>query len=312
MAGSSRSEATGLHIAVTGASGLIGSALTQRLAERGHRITRLVRRSAGNGEVSWDPEGGRLEPRDLEGIQAIVHLAGEPVGARWTRVRKAHIRNSRVGGTRLLADRLAQLERPPRVLVSASAVGIYGDRGDEVLTEASPLGDAGDGFLVSVAREWEAAAEPARAAGIRVVYPRFGVVLSPAGGALSRMLPPFRFGLGGRIGSGSQWISWISIDDAIGAILHFLATDIRGPVNVTAPEPLTNRNFTRILARVLARPALIPVPATALRFAFGEMANETLLSSVRVLPSRLLQSGYRFQYPELEGALSHVLGREPK
>lgn len=312
MAVSSRPEATGLHVAVTGASGLIGSALIRRLAERGHRITRLVRRSAGTGEISWDPEGGRLDPRGLEGIQGIVHLAGEPVAARWTKARKTRIRDSRVRGTRLLAEGLAQLGRPPEVLVSASAIGIYGNRGDEVLTDTSSPGNGSEGFLVSVARDWEAAADPARAAGIRVVHPRFGIVLSPAGGALKKMLPAFRFGVAGPLGSGSQWMSWIAIDDAIGAILHILTTDLRGPVNVSAPEPLTNRDFTRVLARVLARPARIPVPAVVLRLVLGEMADEALLSSARVLPARLLESRYRFEYPGLEGALRHVLGRKPE
>jgi uncharacterized protein (TIGR01777 family) len=296
-------------IAVSGASGLIGTALVQELNQRGHRVTPMVRRVAGPGEISWDPAGGRLDPADLEGADGVIHLAGENVAARWTRARKARIRESRVNGTRLLSETLAGLRQPPAVLVSASAVGIYGNRRDEPLTEASSPGDPSD-FLVSVAREWEAATAPARAAGIRVVHARFGIVLSPKGGALKKMLPPFRLGLGGRIADGSQWMSWISLDDAVGAVLHLLSTDtLRGAVNTTAPEPVTNRDFTRALGRVLGRPTPFPVPAAVLRLVLGEMADSTLLTSARVLPSRLLESGYRFRYPDLESALRHVLGK---
>jgi uncharacterized protein (TIGR01777 family) len=300
-------------IAVTGASGLIGNSVTRKLTDLGHRVSRMVRRPAGSGEISWDPAAGRLDPADLEGVEAVVHLAGENVGARWTAARKARIRGSRVGSTRLLSETIARLGRRPRVLVSASAVGIYGNRGDEVLTEASPPGDPSDDFLVSVTEEWEHAAEPARSVGVRVVHPRFGLVLSPNGGALKKMLAPFRLGLGGRLGTGSQWMSWISIDDAVGAILHALQTEtLRGPVNVTSPEPVTNRDFTRILGRVLGRPALFVVPETALRIALGEMAESALLASVRAFPSRLLEAGYRFRYPDLASALGHVLRREPR
>jgi uncharacterized protein len=270
----------------------------------------MVRRTPGPGEISWDPAGGRLDPADLEGVDAVVHLAGENVGARWTAARKARIRNSRVAGTRLLSETITRLGRRPRVLVVASAVGIYGNRADEVLTEISPPGDPAD-FLVSVTEEWERAADPARDAGVRVVHTRFGLVLSPDGGALKKMLLPFRLGLGARLGSGSQWMSWISIDDAVGAILHTLEM-LSGPINVTSPDPVTNRDFTRILARVLARPALFTVPAVALRVMLGEMADAALLTSIRALPSRLLESGYRFNYPHLESALRHVLGRRPR
>lgn len=301
-----------LHLVVSGASGLIGSALISSLSGDGHRVIRLVRRPAGAGEITWDPATGRLDPGHLEGADGVVHLAGENVGARWTRGRKTRIRNSRVQGTRLLSETLARLERPPRVLVSASAVGIYGDRGNEILTEASPPGHPDRDFLVSVGLEWEAAAEAARAAGIRVVHPRLGVVLSPKGGALSKLLMPFRLGLGGRVGSGSQWMSWISLADAVGVLRHLLVAEaLHGPVNATAPEPVTNRDFTRILGRVLRRPTPFPLPATALRLALGEMADRTLLASTRVLPSQLLQSGYRFEHPDLEGALRHVLGKDP-
>jgi uncharacterized protein len=311
MASSFERKGPEFHIAVTGSSGLIGAALIQRFGEGHYRITRLVRRAAGPGEASWDPIGGRLDPAVLEGVDAVVHLAGENVGTRWTTARQRRIRESRVSGTKLLSQSIARLRRPPRVLISASAVGIYGNRGDEILTEASPAGDPSSDFLASVSLEWEGAADPARAAGIRVVHPRFGVVLSPAGGALSKMLLPFRLGLGGRLGRGTQWMSWISIDDAVGAIHHALETDtLRGPLNATAPNPLTNRDFTETLGRVLRRPTPFPVPAAALRLALGEMADETLLASTRVLPARLLQSGYQFRHPDIEGALRHVLGKE--
>lgn len=303
---------TRLHVAVTGASGLIGTALVGELIRQGHRVKPMVRRAPGPGEISWDPAGRRLNPADLEGMGAVVHLAGENVGARWTRARKARIRDSRVNGTRLLSETLAQVNQPPAVLVSASAVGIYGNRGNEPLSEASPPGDPSD-FLVAVAQEWEAAAEPAAAAGVRVLHPRLGLVLSPRGGALKRMLPPFRLGLGGQMGPGSQWMSWISIDDAIRAILHALFDEtLRGAVNATAPAPVTNRDFTRTLGRVLGRPTPFTIPAVALRLAFGEMADGALLTSVRVLPSRLLESGYRFRHPDLESALRHVLGKESR
>ena len=294
---------------MTGASGLIGSALRRRLEATGYRVTRLVRRPARVGEISWDPAAGRLEPGQLEGMDAVIHLAGENVGARWTAARKRRIRDSRIRGTRVLTEALARVRHRPRVLVSASAIGIYGNRGDEVLTENSPPNEAVPDFLMEVAEAWEAAADPARAAGVRVVHPRFGLVLSPAGGALGKMLLPFRLGLGARLGSGAQWISWISIDDVVGAILHvLLAESFSGPVNFVAPEPVRNRDFTAILARVLSRPAVLRAPAAALRLAMGEMATATLLASIRVVPKRLLASGYRFQHLDLETALEAMLG----
>jgi uncharacterized protein (TIGR01777 family) len=309
MSSSLRSQSR-LHIVVSGASGLIGSALVRRLATQGHRVTRLVRRAAGPGEIAWNPGAGSLEPAGLEGADAVVHLSGENVGARWSSERKARIRFSRVASTRLLSETLAGLQRPPEVLVSASAVGIYGNRGDDVVTEESPPGDPRD-FLVSVTREWEQAAEPARVEGIRVVHPRFGVVLSPAGGALRKMLLPFRLGLGARLGSGRQWMSWISIDDAVQVLHHALIDDrLQGPINVTSPEPVTNRDFTRTLARVLSRPALLAVPESALRLALGDMAEGTVLSSIRAVPARLLQAGYRFGHPDPESALRHVLHQD--
>jgi uncharacterized protein len=312
MTASSASSAR-LHVAVTGASGLIGSAVSRRLEAAGHRVTRLVRRAPGPGEIRWDPTAGSLDPAALDGADAVVHLSGENVGARWTAARKARIRSSRVASTRLLSETLAGLPRPPQVMVSASAVGIYGDRADEVLTEGSPPGDPDRDFLVSVAQEWEEAAEPARVEGIRVVHPRFGVVLSRAGGALRKMLLPFRLGLGGRFGNGQQWMSWISIDDAVKAVHHALVDDrLQGPVNVTAPEPVTNRDFTRTLGRALSRPAPFAVPEAALRLVLGEMAGGTVLSSARVVPARLLQAGFRFGHPDLESALRHVLQRDSR
>jgi hypothetical protein len=295
---------------VSGAGGLIGSALVRRLVAGGYPVTPLVRRTPEPGEIGWDPEAGRLDPRDLQGIEAIVHLAGENIGVRWTQARKARILGSRVKGTRLLSETVSRMAQPPRVLVSASAVGIYGDRGDQILTEESPLGGAHD-FLVSTGRQWEAAADAARAAGIRVVHPRLGLVLSRRGGALGRMLLPFRLGVGGRLGAGCQWMSWVSIDDAVSALLHLLLSEaVAGPVNVTSPAPVRNREFTRTLGRVLARPTVLPVPSWGLRLAFGEMADATLLASTRVMPQRLLGLGFRFEHPSLEPALRSVLREE--
>jgi uncharacterized protein len=304
-----RSQGT-LRVAVTGASGLLGSALTPFLTTGGHRVTPVTRQATPSDAIRWDPASGAIDVSAFEGFDAVVHLAGENVGVRWTDERKRRIRESRVDGTRLLAEALAELERPPRVLVAASAMGIYGDRGDEVLTEDStPSGPPGD-LLVDVGREWEAATEAARAAGIRVVNLRFGIVLTPAGGALGRMLPPFRAGVGGPLGSGKQWVSWISVDDAVGAMHHALFTEqLSGPVNAVAPEPVTSRTFAATLGRVLHRPAILPAPAPALKLLFGEMADTALLSSQRVSSARLLASGYSFRHARLESALRHVLGR---
>ncbi|MFZ5623952.1 MAG: TIGR01777 family oxidoreductase [Gemmatimonadota bacterium] len=296
------------HVLVSGASGLVGTALGPFLTTQGHRVTRLVRRAARADEIRWDPDHGLLDAAQLDGIDAIVHLAGASIAdGRWTDARRQLIRDSRRQGTRLLSETIARLERKPAVLVSASALGIYGDRADEILDENS---SPGDGFLADVCREWEAATRPAAEAGVRVVHVRFGVILSPAGGALRKMLLPFRLGLGGPLGPGTQWMSWISIDDAIGAIHHIMMTPtLAGPVNVVGPEPVTNRAFARTLGEVVHRPAIAAVPAPLLRAFFGEMAEATVLASQRGLPRRLLDSGYRFRHPTLGAALSHVLGR---
>jgi uncharacterized protein (TIGR01777 family) len=298
-----------MRVAITGASGLIGSSLVPFLTAGGHQVIRLVRREgAGPGEATWDAESGSLDGAALDGVEAVVHLAGENIaGGRWTDARKRRLRSSRIGPTGRLAQALASLPRPPRVLVSSSAVGYYGDRGDSWVTETSPSG--GD-FLGRLAVEWEAATEPAARGGIRVVNLRTGIVLSPGGGALGKMLTPFKFGVGGLLGPGTQYMSWIAMDDLLGAIRHALATaGLSGPVNAVAPEPVTNAVFTTTLAHVLGRPALAPVPAFALRLLFGEMADAALLSSIRVRPERLLASGYRFRFADLETALRHLLGR---
>ncbi len=298
-----------MQIAVTGSTGLIGSALVSLLKAKGQSVRRLVRdqRLAGTDQVFWDPVAGKLDPALLTGTEAIVHLAGENIVGRWTARKKVRIRDSRVNGTRLLADALARMESPPRILLSASAIGFYGNRGDELITEQA---EAGSGFLPEVCREWEAATGPAAGRGIRVASLRFGVVLSPAGGALAKMLPPFRMGLGGRLGNGAQYMSWITLDDAVEAIHHTLVTDsLTGPVNLVSPGSVTNRDFTRILARVLRRPALLPMPAAAARLLFGEMAEALLLGGARVDPARLRASSFPFRHPELDGALRELLGR---
>jgi len=298
-----------MRVAISGSHGLVGSALAPFLTAGGHEAARLVRQPASVGtDISWDPDNGRLDPVRLEGFDAVVHLAGESIAAgRWTPAKKARILESRVAGTRLLSETLAALKAPPRVLVTASAMGWYGDRGDEPLPEEASSGSL---FLSEVVRQWEAATEAARRRGIRVVPLRFGVILSAAGGALAKMLPPFKLGLGGPIGSGRQWMSWITLDDVLGVILHAIRSDtLAGPVNAVTPRPVTNTEFTRILARVLHRPAFFPMPAFAARMAFGQMADELLLASAKVVPAKLEATGYRFLYPDLEPALRHLLGR---
>lgn len=297
-----------MRILLTGATGLVGSALGPLLTTSGHEVVRLVRGTVKEAnEILWDPARRELATAQLEGLDAVVHLAGENIaGARWTAAVKERIRTSRVEGTRLLCETLAKLKQPPKVLVCASATGYYGDRGSEELTETSRQGS---GFLPEVCQAWEAACEPARQAGIRVVNLRIGVILSAQGGALQKMLLPFKLGGGGIVGSGKQYWSWIALDDVIGAIQHAIITDsLAGPVNATAPEPSTNYEFTKTLGRVLHRPTLIPMPGFAAQLLLGEMAKDLLLSSTRVQPKKLLDHGYQFRFPTLEPALQHLLG----
>ncbi|MFB3923617.1 MAG: TIGR01777 family oxidoreductase [Terriglobia bacterium] len=293
---------------ITGSTGFIGSALVRHLREEGHAVVPLLRTRVRPGEkgILWDIQSGTLDPRAVEGFDVVVHLAGESIGAgRWTLTRKATLRHSRVKGTRLLAETLASLAHPPKVLVCASAMGFYGDRGDEILTEES---SAGTGFLAELCQEWEAASEPAAEKGIRVTRLRIGLVLGAEGGALKQMLPPFRFGVGGRLGSGRQFMSWIALDDLVAVIEHAVTHDsLAGAVNAAAPNPVTNREFTTALGRVLDRPTIFPVPSLAVRILFGEMGDALLLSSARLAPARLLASGFQFRYPELEAALRHAL-----
>jgi len=299
-----------MHVLVSGSSGLLGRALTEALTTGGDRLTRLVRSQPqrDRDELHWDPQRGVLDVPALEDFDAVVHLAGENIAeGRWTAEKKRRIRSSRVESTRLLAGALAEVVRPPKVFVSASAIGYYGHRPNELLREDSP---SGSGFLPSVCREWEAAAEPAQRKGIRSVRLRFGMVLSADGGALAGMIGPFRMGVGGTIGRGDQYVSWVTLDDAVGAIHHALRTEaLAGAVNVVSPQPVPNRQFTKTLGRVLGRPTVAHMPAFAARLAFGQMADELLLCSARVEPARLLATGYVFGYPELEGALRHLLDR---
>ncbi|MEJ7618487.1 MAG: TIGR01777 family oxidoreductase [Pyrinomonadaceae bacterium] len=300
-----------MKVIISGASGLVGSALIPALLGEGHQVTRLVRRNPSAGQVNgvstllWDPESSTLDERSLN-HEVFVHLSGETVAERWREEKKRRIRDSRVKSTALIAERLSRLvAAPPRALICASAIGFYGDRGSEVLHEESA---PGSGFLAEVCREWEAAAEPARRAGIRVVHLRLGVVLSPEGGALAKMLTPFKLGVGGKVGGGDQWMSWIALDDVIEIIKFVIARDdVRGPVNVVSPHPVTNGEFTDTLGRVLSRPTFIPLPAFGARFAFGEMADALLLSSARVVPARLTEAGFAFAHPQLEEALRHLL-----
>lgn len=297
-----------LKVAVTGASGFLGSELTALLRSGGHEVIPLVRRAPSDDAIYWDPTRGEIELEKLEGVDAVVHLAGESIaGGRWTPSRKAAIRDSRVMGTKVIAQALAQLRQPPKVLVSASAIGFYGDRGDEVLDEGSA---AGTGFLAEVCQAWEAAADPARRAGIRVVHMRTGIVLSPRGGALAQMLLPFQMGAGGVIGSGRQWMSWIALSDLVAAFYAAIFLEgLEGPVNATAPNPVTNAEFTRTLGKVLGRPTILPMPEAAVRLVFGELGDALLLEGARVLPSKLDANGFEFAYPDLEGALRAELGR---
>lgn len=299
---------TALRILVTGSTGFVGSALVPFLSASGHRVGRLIRTlpRKGKSEFQWGPETGFIDTAHLEGMDGVVHLAGESIATdRWTAEKKARIRDSRVDGTRLLCDALAGLKQPPKVVVCASAIGYYGDRGDELLTEDSA---PGTGFLAEVCREWEAATKSAEQKGIRVVCLRFGMVLSPTGGAMAKLLPPFKKGLGGVLGTGRQYVSWIALDDVVAVIAHALTTEaLHGPVNTVTPNPVTNREFTRTLGRLLGRFTIFPMPAAAAHLLFGELADEVLLAGQRVQPTRLLETGYDFRYPQLEGALQHLL-----
>jgi len=297
-----------MNITITGASGLVGTRLVRALKQDGHDVARLGRkRTGGAGEHAWNPEAGTVDDAALAGCDAVVHLAGENIAARrWSDVQKARIRDSRVQGTRTICQAIVRQSRKPRVLVSASAIGFYGDRGDELLTEAS---GAGSGFLPEVCVAWERETEAALEAGVRVVRLRIGVVLSPEGGALAKMLTPFKLCVGGVLGSGRQYMSWIDLDDLVAAIRFALVTDgLSGAVNATTPQPVTNREFTKTLGKVLSRPTVFPMPAFAARAAFGEMADALLLASTRVMPARLEAAGFSFGYPSLEGSLRHQVG----
>jgi uncharacterized protein (TIGR01777 family) len=303
-----------MRIVVSGSTGLIGSPLVEALQRRGDAVVRLIRGpqaatggegGGGGGGLRWDPERGTIDGAGLEGVAAVIHLAGENVFGRWSRAKKQRIRDSRVQGTRVVSDAIAALTKRPAVLLAASAIGYYGDQGDRQLTERSP---AGGDFLAEVARDWELATASAARAGVRVVNMRFGVVLTPNGGALGKMLPPFRLGLGGPVGSGNQYVSWIELGDLLRAILHLLErSDLSGPVNMTAPTPVTNREMAMALGKVLHRPAGLPVPGFALKMAFGAEGAEMLQSGQRVLPERLVASGFRFTFETIEPALRSLL-----
>lgn len=300
-----------MKILISGSHGLVGSALIKLLTTNGHEVVRLVRneRAFGAPEVSWDPEKGTIDKEHLEGLDAVVHLAGENISeGRWTGEKKRAIRESRVKGTTLLSETLATLKKPPAVLLSASAIGYYGDRGDELLTETS---SPGNDFLAQVCQAWENATKPASEKGIRTVLARFGIILDANGGALAKMLTPFQMGIGGRIGSGKQWMSWIALDDVVGAIQFMLRDNfVNGPVNFVAPHPVTNAEFTKTLGSVLSRPTFLPVPAFGARLAFGEMADALLLAGQRVVPEVLQARGFAHSWPRLEPTLKHLLHRE--
>ncbi len=294
-----------MKIAVTGASGLVGAALVPALEAAGHEVVRLVRRRpASTQELEWDPQAGTIDAAGLAGTNCAVHLSGATIGRRWNDARKAEILDSRVLSTRLLAETLSALDPRPSALVCAGGIGIYGDRGDEILTEESELGS---GFLSDVGRAWESACEPALGTGIRVVNLRAGIVLSRNGGALGRLLTPFKLGLGGRVGSGKQWWSWVALDDIVAAIRFALEGDIAGPVNLVSPNPVTNAQFTKALGKAVARPTVFPFPAFAAKAMFGEMAEEALLTGQRALPAKLLDAGFVFEYPEIDSALARAL-----
>jgi uncharacterized protein (TIGR01777 family) len=296
-----------VRILISGSSGLIGRALTERLRSAGDSVLTLVRRKPEEaaGEIGWDPDAGVVDSSRLDNLDAVVHLAGRPISSRWTEETKTKIRDSRVRGTKLLAEVVARLPKKPKVFISASAIGFYGPRGDEPLDESST---PGSGFLADVCQEWEAAAAPARDAGIRTVHLRTGLVLSRAGGMLAQVLLPFKMGAGGVVGTGRQWLSWISLADATAAIQHAIATaELSGPVNLTAPQPVPNLEFARTLGKLLGRPTLFPLPAFAVKMLFGEMGDELLLAGQRVLPNKLLVSGFQFTHSDLVSALQWAL-----
>ncbi len=292
---------------ITGASGLVGSALTRYLKSEGDEVSHLVRRSAGGDqEITWDPAQKTVDAGKLEGFDVVYHLAGENIAeGRWSEAKKARIRDSRIDGTTFLSETLAALSQKPATLVSASAIGYYGDRGAKILHEGS---GAGEGYLPDVSAGWESSTSAAAKAGIRVVNPRIGIVLSKDGGALARMLPPFKMGVGGILGDGSQYMSWITLDDLISVLRHCATTDtVTGPVNAVAPNPVTNAEYTKALSRALIRPAIFPIPAFVARLAFGEMADALLLASTRVSPTALISSGYAFRHGNINQALQAVL-----
>ena len=296
-----------MRILISGSHGLVGEALIKALETGGHEIYRLVRHAPNSeSQIEWSPDRYSIAISRIEGFDAVYHLAGESIASgRWNDEKKKKIRESRTKGTKLLADALANLAQPPKTLISASAIGYYGDRGDELLTETSP---PGKDFLADVCVEWEKATDHAKEKGVRVVNTRFGIILDKEGGALAKMLPPFRMGIGGRIGDGKQWMSWIALDDVIGALQYALTNDgLSGPVNFVAPNPVTNAEFTKTIGRALSRPTFFPIPAFGVRLAFGEMADALLLSSQRVRPSKLTDSNYQFAYSNLESALRSIL-----
>ncbi len=300
-----------LRILISGSHGLIGSALEKKLTAAGHTVLRLVRPDSQGDrqseDISWEPSQGRLAPAEMAGVDLVIHLAGANIaGKRWSTSYRRAIKSSRIDSTTLLSRCLARLPHPPRLLLCASATGFYGPRPPEEVVDEHSV--PGDGFLADVCRQWEASAQPARDAGIRVVHLRFGMVLSPHGGALVRMLPVFRLGLGGRLGSGRQMMSWVAVEE-IPPIVHHLIQheEIEGPVNVTSPHPVTNREFTRILASTLSRPAFLPVPAFVIRWVFGQMGEELLLSGVRAIPAKLTETGYAFRHSRLDECLPAIL-----
>ena len=305
--GSSILNGKPLRIGITGSSGFIGNHLTHYLKEKGVQVFSLVRRKGlpDSANIYWNPTKKEIDKEKLEGLTALIHLAGENISSqRWTPSQKQKILDSRIQGTSFLAETIASLKSPPEVFISVSAIGYYGNRGNETLTESS---EKGNGFLSDVCQSWEESAAPAKRAGIRVVHPRFGLVLSTEVGALAKMIPPFRLGLGGRLGNGFQYMSWVTLDDLVQALYQLLThQEISGPVNITTPNPVINLEFTQQLGKALHRFTIAPVPALILKLVMGEMADELLLSSTRVLPEKLIQSGYHFEYPDIESAFHHL------